>query len=371
VALLLAAPGYGQDRTAEIDRIFSFATPDTPGCVVGVSQHGKVIVNRAYGLADVEGRVPLSSGTRFDIGSTHKQFVAAAVLLLVEGKHLSLSDDIRKYVPELPDYGHPITVDHLLTHTSGIRDWTGLLPMTEEGTDVLKLILRQRGVNFAPGEEWSYSNSGYVLLKEIVARVSGMSFAEFAQKHLFGPLGMKSSAYVADIMQGTGERAIGYQKDGSGWKRYMRLGNERGGGGVISTASDLLLWNDALTNGRLGKFVTEKLQEPAALNNGRKLTYARGLIVSTAPGRRMVFHSGGAAAYGTWLGRFTDHDLSVVVLCNFKPMSATELAGRVAELFLPPVDPEARPTGPVAVPGVAVGGGRDCTSRRTRAHPCG
>jgi CubicO group peptidase (beta-lactamase class C family) len=345
-----------QDRTAEIDRIFGFATPETPGCAVGVSRHGQVLVNRAYGLADVERRVPLTQRSVFDIGSTQKQFVAAAVLRLVEDGRLSLADDVRKHLPEMPDYGHVVTVDHLLTHTSGVRDWTGLLPMAAEGTDVTALILRQRGLNFAPGEAWAYSNSGFVLLKEIVARVSGMPFAEFARRRLFEPLGMTSSAYVADILQGTGDLAVGYQQEGAGWTRYMRLGNARGGGAVISTAGDLLVWNDALTNGRLGTFVTAKLHEPATLRGGRTLTYARGLMVNTIPGGRMVSHSGGAAGYSTWLGRFTDHGLSVVVLCNFDPVSATALAGRVADLYLPPADRRTPPAAPVAVEGVDVTG---------------
>lgn len=353
--MALAAPASGQDPTPKLDAIFSFATSETPGCAVGVSRHGEVLVNRAYGLADVAARVPLSANSIFDIGSTQKQFVAAAVLLLVEDGRLSLADDIRRHLPELADHGQAVTVDHLLTHTGGVRDWTGLLPMAAAGTDVLELILRQRGLNFVPGEAWSYSNSGYVLLKEIVARTSGVSFAEFARTRLFEPLGMTSSAYVADILQGTGELALAYQKEDSVWKPYMRLGNERGGGAVVSTAGDLLKWNDALTSGRLGAFVTQKLEEPARLSNGRALTYARGLMVNQNPPGRMVSHSGGAAGYGTWLGRFTDHGLSVAVLCNFEEMSATSLAGRVATLFLPPVDRSARP-GPVAVEGVDVNG---------------
>lgn len=361
ITLLLGTPVYAQDKTSEIDKIFSFATPSTPGCSVAVSQHGKVVVNRAYGLADVERSVPLSQRSIFDIGSTQKQFVAATVLLLVEDKRLSLSDDIRKFFPELPDYGHKVTVDHLLTHTSGIRDWTGMLPMAEEGTDVMQLILRQRGLNFAPGEEWSYSNSGYVLLKEIVARVSGMSFAEFARKRLFEPLGMKSSFYVADILQGTGDRAIGYQKEGTGWKQYMRLGNRRGGGAVISTASDLIIWNDALTSGRLGAFVTGKLHEQAKLNNGRKLSYARGLMVNDYPGAKLVSHSGGAAGYSTWLGRLPDHGLSIAVLCNFDPVSATDLAHRVADQFLPAKTAEAK--APATVTEGATVTGLDLNSR--------
>jgi CubicO group peptidase (beta-lactamase class C family) len=356
-APLVATPARAQDMTSRIDEIFSFATLATPGCAIGVSQRGNVIVSRAYGLADVERGVPLSVGSIFDIGSVQKQFVAAAILLLVEDGHLSLAGDIREYLPELPDYGHRITLDHLLTHTGGLRDWTGLLPLAEEGADVVQLILRQRGLNFAPGEEWSYSNSGYVLLKEIVARASGMSFAEFAQRRLFEPLGMMSSAYVADILQGTGDRALAYQKEGTGWKEHMRLGNERGGGAVISTAGDLLIWNDALTSGRLGVFVTGKLQEPATLNNGRMLSYARGLMVDNGiPGGPMVWHSGGAAGYGTFLARFNDEGLSIAAMCNFEPVSTTSLAGRVADLFLPPVSPQAQPPGPVAVSDVDVAG---------------
>jgi CubicO group peptidase (beta-lactamase class C family) len=336
MGLLAGTAAYAQEKTAEIDKIFSAITPSAPGCVCAVSKDGKVVANRAYGLANVEQQVPLSPSTTFDIGSVRKQFIAAAVLLLVEDKRLALTDDVRKYFPELPDYGRTLTVDHMLTHTSGLRDWTGLLPMSDGKTDVLTLILRQRGLNFAPGEEWAYSNSGYVLLAELVTRVSGMPFADFAKKRLFEPLGMKSTAYVADILQGSGDRAIGYQKEGAGWKQYMRLGNERGGGAIISTASDLLTWNNALASGKLGTFVTAKLQEPAKLNNGRKLTYARGLNVNDYPGARLVSHSGGAAGYSAWLGRLPEHGLSVAVLCNFDPVSATDLAHSVINQFLPP-----------------------------------
>ena len=206
-ALLLGTPAYAQDGTAGVDSIFSFATPETPGCAVGVSQRGKVVVDRAYGLANVERRVPMSPGSRFDVGSAQKQFTAAAVLLLAEEGRLSLSDDVREHLPQLPDYGHVVTVDHLITHTAGIRDWTGMLPMAPEGTDVVTLIQRQRGLNFVPGEEWSYSSSGFELAKAIVARVSGMPFAEFTRRRLFEPLGMKSTAYVPDILQApTGAR---------------------------------------------------------------------------------------------------------------------------------------------------------------------
>lgn len=355
-SLLIGSTAHAEDRTAGIDRIFDFATPQTPGCVCAVSRNGERVLNRAYGLADVARKLPMSTNSKLDIGSVQKQFTAAAVLLLVQDGRVALSDDIRKHLPELPDYGHKVTVDHLLTHTSGVRDWPGLLPMAEDSIDVLKLIMRQRGLNFAPGEEWSYSNSGFELLKEMVARVSGMPLAEFERRRLFEPLGMKSAAYVPDILQGTGERALAYRKDGAGWKPFMRLGRERGGGAVIATAADLLIWNDALTTGRLGKLVTEKLHEPTRLNNGRKLRYGRGLVLDSIPGGRLVWHSGGAAGYSTWLGRFTDRGLSIAVMCNFEPLSTSPLVTRVADLFLPRVDPRAKPPGPVGVPGVDVSG---------------
>ncbi|HEY0170072.1 MAG TPA: serine hydrolase [Pyrinomonadaceae bacterium] len=355
-ALLAGAPAYAQDKTVKVDKIFNWATPATPGCAVAVSLRGKPVVNRAYGSADLERDVPLSPNSIFDVGSVRKQFVAAAILLLAEDGRLSLSDDIRKHFPELPDYGHKVTVDHLLTHTSGLRDWTALMPLAGGNADILPLILRQRGLNFAPGEEWAYSNSGYVLLTDLVARAGGMSFAEFTRKRLFEPLGMKTTAYREDMFEVIKNRALAYEKGGTGWKLDMVVGNERGSGSgaILSTASDLVIWNDALMSRRLGAFVSEKLQEPAKLNNGRKLSYARGLNVNHYPGVTLVSHSGGAGGYSTWLGFAPAQELSVAVLCNADAMDTSALAHRVADQFLPP--PAGRDPGPVAAPGVDVAG---------------
>src|ERR687893_1238966 len=221
-ALLLGTPAYAQDKTGEIDKVFGWATQATPGCAVAVSQQGKLVVNRAYGSADLERDVQLSPNSILDIGSVRKQFVAAAVLLLVEDGKLSLSDDIRKHFPELPDYGHKVTVDHLLTHTSGVRGGKALRPLTGgKVDDVVSLTLRQRGLNFAPGEEWSYSNSGYVLLTDLVARASGMSFPEFTRKRLFEPLGMKTNTSPTDLRNVIKNRALGYVKEGNGWRTGM------------------------------------------------------------------------------------------------------------------------------------------------------
>lgn len=357
--LLAAAPARAQDRAAAVDRIFAFATAEAPGCAAGVSQAGTVVINKGYGLADLEHKRVLDRRSLFDIGSTQKQFTAAAVLLLAQDGRLSLADDIRKYLPELPDYGHVITVNHLITHTSGIRDWTGMLPMAPDGTDVMSLIMRQRGLNFVPGTEWSYSTSGFELAKEIVARVSGIPFAEFARRRLFQPLGMTSSAYVPDILQAGPDAAIGYQKDGAGWKPFMRLGTNRGGGAIVSTIGDMLTWQDALAAGKLGTTVTAKLHERTRLANGRVLAYARGLVIDSSAAGVVISHSGGAAGFSTWMGRVPGEKLSVAVSCNFDPVSATNLAGRIIDgVFLPPPDSQAlareRAQRPAPMPGVDV-----------------
>ena len=347
-ALLVGTPTYAQDKTSEIDKIFSWAKPNDPGCSVAVSQHGKLVVNRAYGSADLERDVPLSPGSIFDAGSLRKQFVAAAALLLVEDGRLSLSDDIRKYIPELPDYGHKITVDHLLTHTSGLRDWVGLRQLADGDADALTMILRQRSLNFAPGEEWGYSNSGYVLLTEIVARTSGMSFFDFTRKRLFEPLGMKTTTYVDDLRTVVKNRALAYEKEKGRWRLDMLLDNDRGGGGALfSTAGDLVIWNEALTSGRLGAFVSEKLQEPSKLNNGRKLGHGRGLFMETYRGAKEVWYTGSAAGYKGWLGRYPEHGLSIAILCNAGDSAdRTMFAHRIFDLFVPSAGSPAPESGP-------------------------
>ncbi len=364
-ALLVGTPAYAQDKTSEIDEIFDWATPATPGCAVAVSQHGKLVVNRAYGSADLERNVPLTPGTIFDAGSLTKQFVAAAVLLLVEDGHISLTDDVHKYFPELPDYGHKITVDHLLTHTSGLRDWVPLLRLSSENEDALTMILRQRGLNFAPGEEWSYSNSGYVLLKELVARTTGMSFSEFVRRRLFESLGMKATTYADDLREGVENRALAYEKEGNRWKQDILVGNERGGGALLSTAGDLLIWNEALTSARLGAFVTEKIQEPARLNNGRELGYARGLFLDTNRGGKVVWHTGSAGGYKSLLSRYPEQGLSIAILCNAgESANRMRFARRIYDLFVPATDaPDAAANAAVASADSAGAEGIDVNSK--------
>jgi CubicO group peptidase (beta-lactamase class C family) len=349
-------PVFAQDKTAEIDKIFSAFKPDEPGCSVAVSHNGRPVANRAYGLADLERNVPLTPETIFDAGSVVKQFVAASVLLLVEDGKLSLTEDIRKYIPELPDPGHKITLDHLMTHTSGVRDWTGIRPLTEGDPTAVAMALRQRGLNFAPGEEWGYSNTNFELLKEIVARTSGMPFSDFTRQRLWGPLKMRSTNYLHDLTDVVKNRALAYKKEKSGWKLDMYLGNDHGGSGaLLTTAGDLVTWNNALANGALGKFVTQKLHEPAALNNGRKVTYARGVRVDTRGGYKMVWHSGAAAGYSTLAGSLPEHGISFAIMCNVDEGARDAYANSIFDLFLPPAPAEGNT--PAANSGVVIAAG--------------
>ena len=333
-ALLAGGPAHAQDIAGEVDRMFSWATQSTPGCGVAVSRRGQVLVNRVYGMADLERGVALTPETPFDVGSVTKQFVAASVLLLVDEGRISLSDDVHKYIPELPAYGRTVTIDHLLTHTSGVRDWTWLSSVTGGREPALTLILRQRGLDFAPGEEWAYSNSGYELLREVVARVSGKPLSEFMRTRLFEPLGMRSTRYARDVREVPGA-ALAYEKEGERWRPEMRLGNARGGGGVFSTAGDLLVWNDALTHNRLGAFVSEKIQEPARLANGRRLDYARGLFLDDDG--EIVWHSGDAGAYSSTVGRLPKEGVSLALLCNAGAFADDgNYEARIIDLLAPP-----------------------------------
>ena len=355
VAVPPAAAQIAPDAAAAaVDGLFAWASPDTPGCEVAVAQNGVLVVDRSYGSADLDHGTPLGVDTRLDVGSVQKQFVAAAVLLLAEDGRVSLDDDVRRYVPEMPDVGHVVTLDHLLTHTGGVRDWVALQRLADGGGDALSLIVRQRGLNFAPGTEWSYSNSGYVLLKEVVARVAGVPFSRFVRERLFEPLGMTRTVYADDVRE-VEDRSLAYERDGDGWRLDVLEGDARGdGGGLFSTARDLVVWSEALADGRLGAFVSGTIQAPARLANGRELTYARGLFLDEGPSGPVVWHTGSAAAYKSFLARLVDQDLSVALLCNGGEGTDRDgIANAIADLFVPPAE---EPAAPVGREGVDVSG---------------
>lgn len=336
-----------------IDSIFEqWHNPNTPGCALGIERKGEPLLTRTYGSADLEHDVPISPSTIFEAGSVSKQFTAAAVLMLAERRKLALTDDVRKYIPELPNYGTTITINQLLGHTSGLRDWGEVEALAgwPRGSrvytsgDALDVIARQKSLNFRPGTAYSYTNTGYNLLAAIVGRASKVSLAEFTHKNLFEPLGMKNTQWRDDFRRIVKGRAIAYEANHGDYRQKMPFEDVYGHGGLLTTVGDLLIWNDALTSGRLGAFVTAEMERQTTLNDGRAIAYARGLFVRLYQGEREISHDGATAGYRAWLGRYPGQNLSIALLCNSDGADSPKLAHQVADVFLPPHSPPASMT---------------------------
>jgi CubicO group peptidase (beta-lactamase class C family) len=328
---------------ADVDRIFNRWTETTPGCAVGVSVNGRPTLAKAYGLADLERDVRNTADTIFEAGSVSKQFTAAAILLLAKDGKLSLDDQVRKYIPEVPDYGVPLTIRHMLNHSSGLRDWGSVAaisgwPRTTRAythSHVLEIVSRQRALNFTPGTRYSYSNTGFNLSAILVSRVSGMPFAEFTQKRIFGPLAMARTSWRDDHQRIVKGRALAYSGDNGQFETLMPFENVHGNGGLLTTVGDLLKWNENFTSHVVGDAAFAREQEtPGRFNDGRAHGYALGLMVRTRNGLREIAHSGSTAGYRAHLTRFADQKLSVAVLCNVSSGNATQYAEAVADLYL-------------------------------------
>ncbi len=330
--------------TARTDRVFAqWDRSDSPGCALGVFRDGRVAYARGYGMANLELGVRLSPQSVLDIGSTSKQFTAMAVVLLAQQGKLSLDDDVRKHIPELPAYQKPVTIRHLLTHTSGLRDYLTLWYLagvddadyTTEA-EALDVIARQRVLNFAPGEQRLYSNSGFFLASVLVERVAGESLAQFAEGKIFRPLGMRHTRFNNDHTSIVPGRATGYaRRDGGGYSTSMSDFEQIGDGGVLTSVEDLQRWDENFYSGQVGgRAAIEQLHQRAVLNNGRTETYALGLIVDTYRGLRRVRHGGSWAGYRAELMRFPEQHFSVAVLCNLAGTDPTTLARRVADVHL-------------------------------------
>jgi len=346
-AVLQGAPAADPppgDVGARVDALFAGYSPDTPGCAVGVSKDAKEVLTRAYGSADLEHGIPNTADTVFEAGSVSKQFTAAAVLLLAQADKLKLDDPVRDYVPELPDYGTPeITLRHLLHHTSGLRDWGTVTyaagwprgSRVHTHAHVLDVVSRQKSLNFPPGSEYSYSNTGYNLLAIIVERVSGKTFAQYTRDAIFEPLGMTHTQWRDDYTRIVKDRAVAYEKKEDGYHSQMPFENVHGNGGLLTTVGDLLKWNRNFTSARVGgRALVTELQRRGRLSDGLEISYARGLSVSRYRGLPEVSHSGSTAGYRAFLTRFPDQAVSVAVLCNAGNAPAADLAHGVAGLFL-------------------------------------
>ncbi len=328
---------------AQVDSIFSRFTPATPGCAVAVYQDGRILLAKGYGSANLEYGVPITPTTPFIVGSVSKQFTAAAIALLVEEKRIALTDDVRKYVPELADYGTPITIDHLVHHTSGLRDWWELVALaglrfddTYAVADVLEMTARQRGLNFKPGDRYLYSNTGYIVMGIVVQRVTGKSLREFAAERIFGPLEMANSHYQDDHTQPVRGRAYAYSPPVGGRYAINVWNNDLvGQGGVMTTVVDLARWDDNFSTGRVGGpgFLKRQL-ERGKLNDGTTLSYAFGINVGGYRGLDLVEHTGSTGGYRAVFTRFPQKKTTIAVLCNVSNAEPATLAHRVADHLL-------------------------------------
>lgn len=348
---------------AEVDRIFAKWNSTTPGCAVGVAQGGTPVLLKVYGMADLEHSVPNTPDTVFEAGSVAKQFTAAAVLMLAGDGKLSLDDPARKYIPELPDYAAPLTIRHLLNHTSGLRDWGSVAGITgwprttrvHTHAHVLDIVSRQTALNFPTGTNWSYTNTGFNLAAIIVSRVSGMSFAQFSKERLFSPIGMTRTSWRDDHTRVVKDRAVAYADEKDGFHIEMPFENVHGNGGLLTTVGDLLRWNEHYVSPKVGTAALwEEQRTVGRFNDGRPLDYGLGLYVRKHRGVTNVFHSGSTAGYRAHLNRFPDAHTSVAVLCNVSSGDATRTANAVSDLYLGERLEVAKPAEPAAAPAPAL-----------------
>ncbi|HEX6161058.1 MAG TPA: serine hydrolase domain-containing protein [Thermoanaerobaculia bacterium] len=341
---LSTTPSLQAQTPAErVDALFAeWNRNDAPGYSVAVIRDGKTVLARGYGMADLERDVKITPRSVFDIGSTSKQFTAAAILLLEQEGKLSIDDEARKYIPELRAYAKPITIRHLLTHTSGIRDYLTLAALAGvsfsndySDDETLSWITSQKGLNFLPGEEYLYSNSGYYLLGRIVERASGMSLREYAAKKIFEPLGMSNTHFHDDPNEIVKHRAMAYAPKEKGFRIDMSMYHVVGDGAVYTTTEDLAKWDANFYDPKVGgQRLLDALQRQAKLNNGEEIDYAAGLMVRPYRGVRSVSHGGGWAGYRTEMIRFPEQRLTVIAISNHAGADPGAMARSVAELYL-------------------------------------
>ncbi len=343
VLIVLTLVSFAQPSAQRVAELFAdYQNAHSPGCTVAVESFGRPSLTAAFGMADLEHAVPNTPDTVFEVGSVSKQFTAAAVLLLAERGKISLDDDVRRYFPELPQYGRPIAIRNLLNHTSGLRDWgeieqiAGWPRTTREYTHahVLEILSRQHALNYTPGENWSYTNSGYNLAAMLVERVTGAKLQAFCRSEFFEPLGMKSTEWRDNFRRIVPNRAIAYDAKDSVWYQDMPFEDVYGHGGLLRTVSDLLKWNRNMQSGKLHANVFQQMQKPGALNDGTEIRYGFGLFLSSFAGFPEISHSGATAGYRAWLGRIPGKDLSIALVCNAATVDTTELGEDIAAVYL-------------------------------------
>ena len=350
-AVMLFVPHAGKaqtlapDMAKQVDEVFAkWDRADSPGCALGVYRGGQVVHKRGYGTEDLNEEVPITPVTVFHVASISKQFTAASIVLLAQQGKLSLDDDVRKYIPELPDFGQKITIRNLVYHTSGLRDQWELLDLAGwryskdliTDDDVMSLVARQTELNFKPGERHMYCNTGYTLLGLIVKRVSGLSLREFTTKNIFEPLGMTHTHFRDDHAEILKHDAVGYEQEpGKPFEISITNFDTVGATSLHTTVEDLQRWDENFYHPKVGGDVfVRQMLDRGKLNNGEQLDYAFGLVVGKYKGLPTVDHAGGDAGYRSDMTRFPEQHFSVAVLCNSAEADPSALVRQVADIVL-------------------------------------
>jgi CubicO group peptidase (beta-lactamase class C family) len=329
---------------AKVDQLFAqWNKPDTPGASLIVMKDGVVIYKRGYGTANLEYDIPITPSTIFHVASVSKQFTAFAITMLASQEKLSLDDDIRKYLPEVPEFGKKITIRHLLHHTSGLRDQWELLAMAGWRLDdvitkehILKMIRNEKELNFEPGQEHLYCNTGYTLLAVIVERVTGQTFRQYTEAAIFKPLGMTNTHFHDDHEMIVKNRAYSYAPIASGGFKLSALNYANvGATSLFTTVEDLAKWIQNFDDAKVGgAAVIQQMQEQGKLNNGETISYAFGLVIGKYRGLKTVSHSGGDAGYRSNILRFPDERFAVAILSNLGSSNPGRLCQQVADIYL-------------------------------------
>lgn len=334
-------PVMSESMQKAIDPIFAeWDSTHSPGCALALIQDGEIVYSRGYGMANLEHGVPITSDTVFYIASVSKQVVAAAISTLAQNDLISLDDNVRKYFPELPRYETTITIRHLVHHTSGLRDYFELWDLAGRRVqdvmpknEILAMIARQKGLNHAPGEKFLYCNSGYILMAELVERVTGKTFREYTQDTFFEPLGMKNTLFHDNRDEIVPNRAIGHYRDESGFKMYIANFDLVGSGGLNTSVNELYLWDQFLYNNENNTFLNAMLSR-GMLNDGTELSYAFGITVNDYRGLKTIGHTGSSFGYKTVHLHFPDAKSSVIIFSNLNTVIPINLAHQIADVWL-------------------------------------
>ncbi len=330
--------------TVKVDQIFAqWDKAGSPGCAVGVIRDGQLIYKRGYGSANLDYNISLNPDSVFYIASVSKQFTAASILLLARRGVISLDDDIRKYVPEVPKYENTITIRHLIYHTSGVRDYLELMSLAGESfensfsnDDALEILSRQKALNFRPGEKHLYSNSNYVLLAEIIKRASGKSLREFADENIFRLLGMKNTHFNDDRTMIVKNRVVSYgPSQSTGLRYFIKNINAVGDGNLLTTVEDLYLWDQNFYDNKVGgSDFTAQMLARGKLNSGEETPYAFGLVHGEHKGLKTIAHGGSFLGFRTQMIRFPEQRFTIICLCNLSTINPTPLTYQVADIYL-------------------------------------